>query len=386
MMLTDALAALEATAATAAPLVATAAYSAGRLDEFMLLMGQLQQNSAKTKYCIGQDNGDNKASNNPLQGCNVPIETTEKAKNTKLGELKGRTFGHAEDIKTNQNGKCYLTGNLATYHTDLAGPIQVLGGLIKITTTGGIENSGKFTVCGIASSFLKTIASQYDAAEALMTEVTPKMPTSDAELLTLLKQYKTNNKLKEAAGKINNWESSKPDNEKIDHLKTIFGINEAATESEFVTALKATKRPVKTGKSTSAETAILQMNDEQLREETEAALSELKLTANKSTNCPTKQLAAKAEAQKDCTKNTKKMDCKDIDGCKWTIDKEETENHCKAKEGDGHTSTATGTGEGATGTTTENAKGNWKMPAPRLLNANGKETSANIPVFLSIRK
>ncbi|RHW73847.1 Trypanosome variant surface glycoprotein (A-type) [Trypanosoma brucei equiperdum] len=262
MMLTDALAALETTAATAAPLVATAAYSAGRLDEFMLLMGQLQQNSEKTKYYIGQDDGDNKASKNPLQVCNVPIETAEKAKNTKLGELTDRTFGHAEDIKTNQNGKCYLTDDLATYPTNLAGPIQVLGGLIKITTTGGIENSGKFTVGGIASSFLKTIASDYDGNAQIMKEITPKIPTSDAELLNFLKHHKTNNKLKEAAGKINNWESSKPDSEKTDYLKTIFGISEAGTESEFVTALKATKRPVKTGKSTSNETAILQMNDE----------------------------------------------------------------------------------------------------------------------------
>nr|CAD70157.2 variant surface glycoprotein (VSG) Buteba 1 precursor [Trypanosoma brucei brucei] len=56
--------------------------------------------------------------------------------------------------------------------------------------------------------------------------------------------------------------------------------------------------------------------------------------------------------QKDCTKNTKKKDCKEGDGCKWTNEDEETGSHCKAKND----------GEGVKteneGTTTTSATGN----------------------------
>nr|AAA30250.1 surface glycoprotein [Trypanosoma brucei]prf//1909283D major surface antigen:ISOTYPE=1.14 [Trypanosoma brucei] len=56
-----------------------------------------------------------------------------------------------------------------------------------------------------------------------------------------------------------------------------------------------------------------------------------------------------ATAPADCGKKLKKVDCKDSDGCKWTNDKEETGNHCKAKDGEGKTNTAAAAGTNSEG-------------------------------------
>nr|AGH60105.1 variant surface glycoprotein 1166 [Trypanosoma brucei] len=60
----------------------------------------------------------------------------------------------------------------------------------------------------------------------------------------------------------------------------------------------------------------------------------------------------------DCTKKQKKVECKE-DGCKWNSDKEETGEHCKAKDVERQTNAAAGTRNGSTGTetTTEKCKG-----------------------------
>nr|CAJ16863.1 variant surface glycoprotein (VSG, atypical), putative [Trypanosoma brucei brucei TREU927] len=64
---------------------------------------------------------------------------------------------------------------------------------------------------------------------------------------------------------------------------------------------------------------------------------------------PEKQASPEKQSnpQKDCTKNTKKKDCKEGDGCKWE-DKEKNEGDlCKPKDGEGQTNA--GTGETRTG-------------------------------------
>nr|APD74106.1 variant surface glycoprotein 1125.2640 [Trypanosoma brucei] len=310
-LMAESLGHIEQAATTAVTAVAQASYSAGRTDELLKLLKSMEDGSSNDKWCIATTGGAAKATNKPTEGCEAQISEANTEAATNLGTTAKTVFGDNGNTIAEGNNVCYLTANLATY-ADTA--VRLLDGAIKIQTAGDIGNSQKFETNSLQAPFIKPIADNYDEIGEDLQKSADKMPTTDAELLNFLKQYKTNNKLKEAAGKVNNWDSNKPDGEKAEYLATVFGLNEAGTESEFVTALKSAKRTVKTGKSTSAEMEILQMNDEQLREATEAALSELKLTATQNTSRPTKQLAAKAEGQKDCTKNTKKKDCKDIDG------------------------------------------------------------------------
>nr|APD73043.1 variant surface glycoprotein 1125.198 [Trypanosoma brucei] len=339
---------IETAATTAVTAVAQASYSAGRTDELLKLLKSMEDGSGNDKWCITASGGGSKANNNPTEGCEAQISEVNGDAVTNLGTTAKTTFAAPATTIAEGNGVCYLTASLAT-HAD--GDVSLLDGAIKIQNAGDIGNTQKFEANSLAANLIKPIADSYDEIGEDLQKSGDKMATTEKELEQLLKGYKANTKLKQAAAKINNWDSSKPDGDKTEYLKTIFGLNEDGSESSFITALKEAKRTVKTGASTSAETPILKMTDDQLREATEAALSELKLTANNSTNFPTKQLAAKAEAQKDCTKNTKKKDCKEGDGCKWDSTEATEGAFCKSKQAEGQAkqgseAAATANGEG----------------------------------------
>nr|AGH59886.1 variant surface glycoprotein 707 [Trypanosoma brucei] len=72
--------------------------------------------------------------------------------------------------------------------------------------------------------------------------------------------------------------------------------------------------------------------------------TQLQITKNK---VPASAQNQPSNTTENCKAKTKKQDCKDSDGCKWTNEKEETGSHCKAKDGERKTNTAAGAGQAA---------------------------------------
>ncbi|SCU73110.1 Trypanosome variant surface glycoprotein (A-type)/Trypanosome variant surface glycoprotein C-terminal domain containing protein, putative [Trypanosoma equiperdum] len=340
----DAMHKINTLAAEATTLVSQAAYSAGRVDELISLMGQLKDST--TAYCIGADGANSAPTSAAYPGCEIAkIDDVPAAPNGVAAALND-AFGGTETITSNQNTKCKLTGDPNTELEVVAATnIDLLGGALQVDQSGNFGNSKKFMAGAADKPILHNMKANNAAVEAALGSTAIDY-TTDTALKAFLTAQKPSAFLKTAVIAYYNWPSNKPETDVDEAIKQIFGITPETKESVYAELAKTTTTDILTTGAKQSK-PILAINEQQL-DQAIGATVEVMLQAPKPTiECSEKEAAAKQDEeecnaagddQKKCDKLKNKgcvFNLKGDEGKKCTLSENAKQAVEKAKENEG---------------------------------------------------
>nr|APD73639.1 variant surface glycoprotein 1125.1432 [Trypanosoma brucei] len=216
-------------AAEATTLVSQAAYSAGRVDELISLMGQLKDST--TAYCIGAESVDAPSADTKYQGCELEKIDDVPAATVGVAAALNDAFGRTETITSNQNTKCKLTGSPSAELEVAAGTgINLLGGALQVYQSGNFGNTKKFMAVAAEKPMLHNMKTSNAAVEAALASAAADY-TTENWLKALLTAQKPSPFLRVAVIANHNRSSKKPDRDIDEAIKQIFGITPETKES-----------------------------------------------------------------------------------------------------------------------------------------------------------
>nr|APD73739.1 variant surface glycoprotein 1125.1553 [Trypanosoma brucei] len=180
----DAMQKIETLAAEAKTLVSQAAYSAGRVDELISLMGQLK--GSNTAYCIGAESVDAPSADTKYQGCELEKIDDVPAATVGVAAALNDAFGSTETITSNQSTKCKLTGSpSAELEVAAATGMDLLGGTLQVDQSGDFGNSKKFMAGAAGKAILHNMKENNGAVKAALGSA-PADYTTDSGLKAFL--------------------------------------------------------------------------------------------------------------------------------------------------------------------------------------------------------
>nr|APD72765.1 variant surface glycoprotein 1125.1431 [Trypanosoma brucei] len=251
----DAITKLGTLATDATTLVSQAAYSAGRVDELISLMGQLK--GSNTAYCIGAESVDAPSADTNYQGCELEKIDDVPAATVGVAAALNDAFGSTETITSNQSTKCKLTGSpSAVLGVAAATGMDLLGGTLQVDQSGDFGNSKKFMAGASGKAILHNMKENNGAVKAALGSA-PTDYTTDSGLKAFLTAQLPSAFLRAAVISYHNWPSKKPERDIDEAIKQIFGITPETKESVYPELPAPSTHPEKKCRSTFASSILM---------------------------------------------------------------------------------------------------------------------------------
>nr|AGQ50250.1 variant surface glycoprotein [Trypanosoma brucei] len=216
-------------------------YTAGRIDELMLLLQNNQRDDKNAQAaCIGADTTGNHLGNKDTTAkCAADDITQTKSAPADLDKTTTTELDGVTEIHAAAGSACALTKDLTTAYTSFSGTLPLIGGLINVHATNGLQtvNNNLATKSSSVKLFTNLRKHNADIKSKLTSELTTA-PATLQKLKDLLKTPTTRSRLGPAARKALNWDKDKSGTELDDELKKIFGISDDATDGSYINSLK----------------------------------------------------------------------------------------------------------------------------------------------------
>nr|APD75064.1 variant surface glycoprotein 1125.4860 [Trypanosoma brucei] len=305
-------------AAEATTLVSQAAYSAGRVDELISLMGQLKDST--TAYCIGADGANTASQTSDYPGCELEKIAEIPAATVGVAAALNDAFGSTETITSNQNTKCKLTGSpSAELEVAAATDINLLGGALQVDQSGNFGNTKKFMAVAAEKPMLHNMKTSNAAVETALGSTAIDY-TTDTALKAFLTAQKPSDFLRVAVIAYYNWPPNKPERDFDEAIKQIFGITPETKESVYAELAKTATTDIHTV-GAKQNKPILAINVQQLDQAIGATVEVMLQAPKPSIECSEKEAAAKQD-EEECNAagdDQKKCDKLKDKGCVFNL-------------------------------------------------------------------
>nr|APD73110.1 variant surface glycoprotein 1125.282 [Trypanosoma brucei] len=297
-------------------LIGHAMYTAGRIDELMLLFQNSQNdNSGGQDSCLAEDNGNHPGNKQAAQACNTEDITTIEAKPTDLATKVTQELAGVSSIHAGAGTECHLTASLSAKYSTYAAPMQLIGGLITIPAGGDLTPGNDLATKRGTVALFKKLKEHGSALKTKLTPAINQAPTDYNGLKKLLKTKAERKKLGPAAKAALHWAEPKRDEELDSELKKIFGISDDETDGAYITSLADFNLKVHTTPTETDNINLFNLNDDQLSEALSDALEQNRQQAA-SKPCTAKESKDKPQNTDSdtCASKGPGDNCKD--GCK----------------------------------------------------------------------
>ncbi|SCU65536.1 Trypanosome variant surface glycoprotein (A-type)/Trypanosome variant surface glycoprotein C-terminal domain containing protein, putative [Trypanosoma equiperdum] len=347
---------LQTIAKTAETTAATAAYAAGRIDEFINVFRSTRNTAGTANVCIIKGSDTDRVEDADLADClETTIETATH--DAALATLAKPAFNYGAKGTLTATKTCTLTNNdLSAYSGANQGQLTEPkwgAGILHIKHSG---NGGGAAVIATDKSALPAHKAAQTAVSAMQHALTDKQypPVRHYTDLTKILTDKEVSPAMAEAIKVTTGKADTPGyTPTAKELQTIFGFTEGETKIKFVEQLKERKVNIKVSKTTK-QIGVLELTENQISEGEGQALIKIQQEVSAASEEKVCESTDKKTAEDICSKITGATECGAKPYCSYNETEKDTSKKCKfnstkaEKSGAPVTQTQTGAAETTT--------------------------------------